>query len=488
MINKEQQLKNSVIYLVPMVVGNVLPIITLSIFTRILSKDDYGAWALANVYGMFVTGIANFGLPLAYERNFFEYHTDGEQGDLLYSVLAFVIGAYVVVGVVTWLFQAPFAHWVIGSPAYATLLFWSFCAAAVMSVKVYYLTYLRNSANAKAYVWYTVDESVLGAVASLLLVAYFRIGVIGLVLGQLFASLVVLGLLAARFLKALPFSFRARVLVDALKVSYPLTPRIFLGVIASHFDKYLIGQLASVGGVGVYAIGQRIAYIVFGYMTALQNVWAPQVYQRMFALEARGGEAVGRYLTPFAYSSILVAVLVSLGAEEIVALVSPVAYHGAIAIVNILVIYYGIMFFGKMPQLVFSKKTQFISVITMITIVANVVLNLLFIRAWGAIGAAWGTLLAGVVSVSVSCVVGQHYYRIHWEYTKLAWVFGLLIAASLTMVVLPALGVEYPLRLAVKAVFIASYVGLGVKLGVLSRENYDLARTVFMRNLGLQRA
>jgi len=486
--SKEQQLQNSIIYLMPMIVGNLLPVITLSIFTRVLSTEDFGTWALANVYAMFVSGIANFGLPLSYERNFFECRTKADQANLLYSTLVFVSSAFVVCGVFTWMFRAQLSRWVIGSAEHAALLFWSFCAAAVMSVKVYYLTYFRNTANARAYVWYTVDESVLGAVTSLFLVGYLRIGVMGLVLGQLFASLVVLTLLAARFVKMLPVSFSGSVLIAALKLSYPLTPRLFLGVVANHFDKYMIGLLASVGGVGVYSIGQRIARVVFGYMTALENVWAPQVYQRMFSADERGGEAVGRYLTPFAYSSIAVAVVVSLAAEEVVALVSPASYHGAIAIVNILSMYYGIMFFGKMPQLMYAKKAHLISVTTLIGITANVVLNVLFIRAWGAVGAAWGTLLAGVLSVSVSSAIGQRYCRIEWEYGKLAAIFGLLAGASITMTALPSLALDYPARLGVKIAFVIGYVVLGVRLDVISRANYNLARSVFLRNLGFQRA
>ena len=66
MTDKEQQIKNSFVYLIPVIVGNLIPLITLPIFTRVLTREDYGVLALAQVYAIFMTGLANFGLTVGY--------------------------------------------------------------------------------------------------------------------------------------------------------------------------------------------------------------------------------------------------------------------------------------------------------------------------------------------------------------------------------------------------------------------------------------
>ena len=71
MASKEKQIKNSLIYLLPVFIGNLIPLAMLSIFTRILTKEDYGVLGLAQVYAIFASGLANFGLTVGYERNFF---------------------------------------------------------------------------------------------------------------------------------------------------------------------------------------------------------------------------------------------------------------------------------------------------------------------------------------------------------------------------------------------------------------------------------
>jgi len=334
--SKEKQIKNSLIYLLPVVVGNLIPLVTLPIFTRILTPADYGVWALAQVYAMFVNGVANFGLNIGFERNYFEHEETKNVAGLLYATLLFVVAAFVVCGFFTYLFKYQLSRWIIGSPAHANILFWSYCATGVVGLKNYYLTYFKNTEDAKSIAGYTIDESLLGVLFSLFMVAYLQIGVIGLVWGRLLASFIIFTVLSFRFVRFLPANLNWEALKASLRLSLPLTPRIFLGVVGRQFDKYMIGLLNTVGGVGVYNIGQKVSYIVFTYMTAIENVYAPQVYKRMFELGDEGGESVGRYLTPFLYISISIGLMVALFSEEIISILTPKSYHGAIEVVAIL--------------------------------------------------------------------------------------------------------------------------------------------------------
>lgn len=476
--SKEKQLRNAFTYMLPVAVGNLLPLLTLPIFTRILSKEDYGVWALAQVYAVFVNGVANFGLILGYERNFFEHKETKKMSGLLYSTLLFVTVTFFVFGVLTYLFKSQLSQWVIGSSDHAGILFWSYCAAGVVGLKAYYLTYFKNTENAKAFAWYTIDESVLGVLFSLVLVVYLRIGVIGMVWGPLLASFIVFSILSLRFVRFLPVSFDGEALRDSLKISWPLTPRIFFGIMGSQFDKYMIGMLNTVGGVGIYNIGQKVANVVFTFMTAIQNVFSPQVYKRMFEGGEEGGASVGRYLTPFLYISIFAGLMISLFSEEIITVLTPKSYHGAIEIVSILSMLYGSYFFGKQPQLIYAKKTHITSVLTLVGIGLNIAINIPFIYKWGAIGAAWGTLLAGLISVAISFNVSQRYYRIGWEYGKVASIFLIFFGSAITIILLRSYGVSYWLAVVVKLISVAGYLYLGMTLNILTKRNYLLVRNI----------
>ncbi|MFA5906251.1 MAG: oligosaccharide flippase family protein [Desulfobacula sp.] len=479
MTSKEKQIRNGIIYLLPVIVGNLIPMLTLPIFTRILTKEDYGFWALAQIYAIFVNGIANFGLSIGYERNFFEKNEKKNVAGLLYSTLLFTIVTFIICGSFTYLLKSQLSRLIIGSPEHADILFWSYCTAGIVGMKTYYLTYFKNNENAKAVVWYTIDESLLGVLFSLFMVVYLRIGVIGLIWGQLLASCIIFSILSLRFVRFLPFSLDWESLKDSLKLSVPLTPRIFFGVIGNQFDKYMIGLLSTIGGVGIYNIGQKVANIVFTYMTAIQNVFSPQVYKRMFELGEDGGESVGRYLTPFLYISIAIGLIISLFSEEIISILTPESYHGSIEIVMILSMLYGSYFFGKQPQLIFAKKTYITSILTAVSIGLNIIINLPFIYKWGAIGAAWGTLLAGLISGAISFIVSQHYYKIGWEYSKIGSIFMIFFGSVIIMILLRNLSIPCGIRIIVKLVALIGYLYLGMRLEVLTKKNCLLIKNMF---------
>lgn len=471
-----RQITSASLYLLPVLVGNLIPILTLPVFTRLLSAEDFGAWALANAYAAVVGGLANVGLPITYDRNFFQYREGRQPARLLYSVIGFSIVSFSICAVATWALRAPLTRWIIGDPVYQPILIWCLCSTAIVGIKAYYLAYLRNNEQAAAFSAYTLAERLLAAVLTVVLVAWADAGIMGLVIGQLLASALVLAVIAARFLRTCPPGFDRAMLADSLKLGAPLTPRILLGVVGNNFDKYLLGQVTSLGGVGIYSIGQRIAGIAFTYMTALQNLFGPQVYTRMFSGAAEAGASIGRYLTPFAYVSTLIAFLVAIFSEEILRVLAPAIYLAAIPIVTILVLYYAIQFFGKMPQIAYARRTHMISLLAALSTGLSVAFGAAGIWLWGTVGAAWGMLTAGLVMSVVSFNVGQRCFRIGWERGPLVAMFGLLFGSALLILGLRAVETSYPVLAIVKLAALAAFLSLGSSLGVITRENLGIIR------------
>ncbi|OGL48285.1 MAG: hypothetical protein A3C43_05955 [Candidatus Schekmanbacteria bacterium RIFCSPHIGHO2_02_FULL_38_11] len=479
MSNKELQIKNGFIYLLPMIVSNLLPFMALPVFTRILTSEDYGVLALAQIYAILLSGLANLGMTVAYDRNFFQFRDKHQEtAQLLYSTLLFVMINFLILSTLTYFFRGMLSKFIIGSSEKGNILFWALCAQFFQSINYYYLAYFKNSEIADRYSFYTILFSLIDIFIALFLIAYLRIGVIGLVYAQFCSAIIVFCVLSYKFINKLPPSLNKTIFYDSLKIAYPLTPRIFLGVINTQFDKYMIGLLASIGGVGIYSIGQKISDATWSLMNTIHNVYYPQVYKKMFSLGEKGGEEVGRYLTPFFYASLAGALMVALFSEEVIILMTPELYHGAIDIVIILSMSYGCLFFGMQPQLVFAKRTHIISILFVSRIIVTVAFNIPFILKWGAIGAAWATFLAGLISGAISFIVGQHYYEVKWEYRRVAAIFLTLLGSSLLMIVLRDAMITYPFRLAVKMISLSLYAYIGVKIRVITSENWALVKNV----------
>ena len=479
MANKEQQIKNSFIYMFPLLVSGIFPFVALPILTRILTKEDYGILALAQIYAILVAGFANFGMSASYDRNFFKYRSDRtKSAQLLFSTLFFVILNFFFLASLTFFFRNTFAKLIIRDAQYGNLLFVALCAQFSSTVSYYYYSYFKNSELAKKFTAYTIAQNIINVVLSLFMVAYLKTGVIGIVYAQLLSGLIIFSAQSYKFLIMLKPSLDKSILLESIKISYPLTPTIFFGVIGTQFNKYMIGLLTTVGGVGIYSIGQKVASVAFTFMTAIENVFSPQVYRRMFDLKEKGGESIGRYLTPFVYISTAFAFIIAVFSEEIISILTPVSYHGAIDIVTVLAMYYGFLFFGKITpmQLIYSKKTYLCSLLSIVSIGFNIVLNILFIMKWGAVGAAWGTFLAAVISGSLYFVVAQKNYLIKWEYVKIGIIFLVFFSSTMLMIVLRDFNTDYVTRLILKGISIGFYIYMGIKFDVITMDNYRLIR------------
>lgn len=466
MVNSHNHFKNFLWYLIPFGFKNFLPLIALPVFTRYISVEEFGLYALAVFYGTFGAGVANLGLSSIFERNFFE-KTPIERKQLLWNILCFVVLFFLIISFLTVQFNSFISIAIFQSSALTKLLFVGLFFQTFKSLNLYFFIYLKNYENAQKFTYLSIFESILSIGIAMGLVVYFSMGLYGFLIGQ--AIGVFITFILAFFMVFFPFNHKLdiQLLRDQLKLSLPLTPRIFFGVINSQFDRYMLGILSSMGGVGLFDIGQKIANTSFTFMTTVQNVFAPQVYKRLFSKNLVVQRSVGTFLTPFFYLCILYCLTLALFSYEIIYILTPEEFHKAAPVVSILCLLYGFYFFGKQPQLLFAKKTGLISTISFVSVFLNIGLNFLFIKYYGVIGAAFATLLAGSISTAISFYFGQKYTPIKYEKSLfiILLYFVLVVFAHLLF---DYLGFNTQFLVMFKIFSVLFYLILGRQLSIIS--------------------
>ncbi len=465
----DNKIKKVSYYLLPSLVSAIVPIITLPIFSRKLTVEQYGVYALCVAFGTFISGLANMGLTTGYERNYFEQKNNELHGKLLYSVVLFVTATCFIFGGGIFLFKRNISYWISGSYEYGTSFILGYFAVSISTIKQYFLLYLKNTGNAKSFAWFSIDEVILNMLLSIFLVLYVEMGIDGLLLGQFIGALSVTILLIFRLKKILPFGLSKMLMRNCFAISLPLTPRIFFGVIGTQFDKYLISLLGTLGGVGLYNLGQKIAYVVFNYMTALQNVYSPTVYKMMFEKGDDANGKIGKYLTlPFFFSA-LGGLVLALFSEEIIIILTPSSYHNAIDIVSILSLMYVLFFFGKQPQLVYAKKTSIISTLSLISILINILINIPLVKMFGGVGAAYGSLISAFISGLIILFVSQKYFSIMWEWKKIIFCLITIFSFTFLNILFRSIGYEWELRIFYKLIAILIYLLGGFYFSIITK-------------------
>jgi O-antigen/teichoic acid export membrane protein len=176
----------------------------------------------------------------------------------------------------------------------------------------------------------------------------------------------------------------------------------------------------------------------------------------MFERGQEGGADVGRLLTPYAAATVAFALLVTLFADEAVALLTASGYAAAAVIANILVVHFALMFFGKQPQLTFAKRTDLISWISLFSVVVTGVLTAALAHLYGAVGAATGMLLSGAIATAVFILAGQRHYRIGYETGKLCALYGALVLTSALVIFLRETAISTATIYAIKGAVLAA--------------------------------
>ena len=483
---KKLQVKNSIIYIMPIIVKNIFPFFTIPLFTRILNPKDYGLLALAMIYSTLINGLANFGLNSIYDRNFFEYrNSNRESSQLLFSIIIFVFINFSLFSVLTYIFKENISDKLMGSSLYSNLLIWTLLGQFFISINQYYLAFFKNSENAKLFTTYTILISSISILCQIYFIVFAKSGIIGIAYSQFISSLLICFILTFYFIITIGLSFNLNFLLKSIKIGLPITPKIFIGVINTQFDKYFIGLLGNTAGVGIYSIAQKLSNLSWVYMGSLQNVFSPELFKRLFSEKNKSNpESIGSYLYPFIYLSILFTFFLSIFSKEIVTLLTPKPYHSAINIVSILCIYYGIALFRKFygVQILHSKKTIIILIESAFSVLLNIGLNIILITKYGAFGAAIATLLTGFITVPIFFKISQKLSRISWDFSNLVYIYLLFIGFTIMVVSMRIYNVDYILILIFKIIAILSYLFLGFRSKVISKENYYLIKSVFSRS------
>ena len=485
-MRQQKDVENTFIYLTQSLISGVLAILLYPVITNNLEPQIFGVYVLATVYASIVIGIANLGCLVGYERNFFQFEKSIKESSQLLNTVQFFVGtSFFLVIFLGWLTQDKIAILLFNDSDYSDLWWLTLVGVGFASFAQYYLTYLKNTGLASIYFVMTVMQAAVNFIMTYVLFEFTQLGVMSLAYAFVCSNIgLCLFLLFHQFVR-LSLGLKLALLNDVLKISLPLTPKVLFGFLNTQFDKIMLGLLASLGGVAIYAIAQRIALSVFSLMTSLDRVFKPNVY-RMLA-EEDDRRNIGKYLIPYIYMSVLPALLIVLFSSELMNLLVSESYSGGASILVILSLYYSMMFFGKISgtQLIFAKQTWLTSKLMFFGVMLNVILNVPMIYLWSGLGAALATTISSAIITFAYYIFAQRFAKISWEFHSTVKIYSILLLSSLYVIVLEFNIISFtPIaELVLKLFLLALFVFLGWYLKLVNKNNFSYLKKAIQTRL-----
>jgi O-antigen/teichoic acid export membrane protein len=190
--------------------------------------------------------------------------------------------------------------------------------------------------------------------------------------------------------------------------------------------------------VGIYTLGYRISNTIRVFVIASVNMaLQPMIFKMMN--EADNKRFYSKVMTYFTFGLIFVVLGISLFGKEIIKVLSQrVSYWESFRVIPILS--YAMLFTMlrdiSLTGLNLTKHTKVIAIITISLSIFNIGLNILFVKFWGYMGAAFCTLVSQMLFFMLIYYFAQKYYPIPYELRKILLVIitslGLFLIAQLT--------------------------------------------------------
>lgn len=408
-------IKHSFLYLLAKGLPGGVNLFALMLFTRLLSPEEYGQYALA-IAGVGLANVVIFQwLRLGVLR--FYSSNDGR----IKVLLATILRGFLVLLTVTAIGGAGGA-WSITDPeiqglfVLSLVVLWSEAFFEInQELARSQLTPIRYGAFALVKSLVTVSLGWAFALAGF--------GALGLLMGLVAGTLGPIIFEWARIWRGVSLkSADPNLLRDFISYGIPLAVTFGLGFIVSSSDRFIIGLLLKVEDAGLYSAGYDLAQNSLGMIMMIVHLAAYPLAVR--ALERDGIRAAEGQLRANATLFLLVAIPAAAGfallSENIGAVLLGKSFS-RVAVEIMPWIAFG-AFLGGVKSFYFDLSFQLAKhTIAQVWVVlaaalTNVIFNFVLIPIYGLLGAAYSTVISYFVGLALSLAYGRKFFSLPWPW------------------------------------------------------------------------
>lgn len=381
-------LKNSSIYTLVMVLQKGIGFFMLPLYTAYLTPTDYGIQAVVTSVSSFLSVFVTLGLDAAAQRFYYKYKAGETEIKKIYGTVAVAIMLNaVLLGVIFIAGHKFLIDPIIGGIDFYPYVLLGILFVVVNPIYLLYQGYLQASQNGVAYGINSLANTTLYIGLVILFLVKFKMGVLGVLLTQLIVAVVFFIYVLIRFLIKLKLRWNKPIMNEAFKYSLPLLPHTLANWSNGTIDKLLVNDIRSTADTGIYGLGQQYAGVMSITANAINQAYVPWFFQKADAGDLHSVRKVSNVMVA---AICMIAMILAIFSREVLGLmISNPQYDGVYVIIPYLVfafVFQSIYFF--FVNVLFLKNTGVIFIITVSSVVFNVLLNLFLIPWIGIMGAA----------------------------------------------------------------------------------------------------
>ena len=272
-------------------VGNYLirgiGFITLPLFTRVLSTNDYGMYNLFVAYESLLFIMIGLAIHSSYKNARYKYKTVEEGAPLgkdyhtyVSSTMILIMIGMIVCFIIDFLFKDYLSTFLgIDNISICILIVYSFAMAVIACFN----SYASLNYEYKTFLSISGLNAIGNVVLSFIFIFLFfnNERYLGRVVGTVVPSfLIAIWIIYWFFKKAKPMNLRY-FLSWGVKYSLPIVPHGMSQVLLAQCDRIMILKIINASVAGIYSFAYTVFGIVNITVSSLDNVWSPWFYEKM---------------------------------------------------------------------------------------------------------------------------------------------------------------------------------------------------------------
>lgn len=423
--------KDTVLFAISDFASKCITFLLLPLYTSVLTTAEYGQMDLLNnmvnlIYPVLTLAIVEATIRFALDRK-------EKSREVLSTALIFVMGGTLFLAILT-----PFSD--LFGNTFSTYWIEFVLLYNGYSLRMLFSYYCRGRKKNMVFAIQGVLQTASVVTLNLLFLLVFKWGIEGYLVATILSYYiaVVFIVLKGKFLHdILKFKFNHSLMKRMLIFSIPMIPTLISWWFLNSMDKYYIIAMVGMGASGVYAVAHKIP-------TILQTV--TQIFNKAWQISSvsiyEGEERDKKYTeiyTYFCFVCMTACLILNIFSRWLARILFAKAYFEAWTYVPILLVaaVFSSMA-GFLTQIFTSaKKTLVLFESTVLGVVVNAILNYLFIKQFGTIGAAYGTLISFITVWLVRSISVQKIVKLKMNYLKLFISTTILIIHAIIICYIP---------------------------------------------------
>ncbi len=430
-MNIKSLFSNSATYAVANFLQRGLTFILLPLYTRYLSRSEFGAMDLL-YQTVFILGLlTSAGITQGLSRGFYlENNTEASRRRLLGTVFAFLLPFSLLISLMVWFFADQLSVIIFKGEGSATWIRLTALFYLFTSLQRLPLQLMKTRQESKRYAFHSLVCFALVATLNIVFIVGMKWGLNGMILANVIGFGISGVILFPGFLKSLDINFEFTRLKPLLAFGAAMVPALMARKVLEVSDRYLLPQYSSLDELGIYVMGAKIANLLdVLVLVPFLYAWQPFFYSQS------NNENAPHIFSRVAHFMLIVMGVVFLSVE---AISSPLLhilgggqYNGAQSVVSLLVL--GVVFNGIQytisPGIHLKKKLAQEAGIMGLAAAINLALNIILIPKYGRVGAASATTVSYLFYLLGTFRLSQKYYPVRYLWKRMSWIAICMIVA-----------------------------------------------------------